>query len=313
MADASSGNQLHDLQALKERDLSNAADRIWNTARYPGEIDTALNESVPQRILVLGCGVDECAQYADALPDAQIVGVDVSQAVIDSAEQGFSRGNTQYQLGDILDDDFAETLEPGSFGAIVMTGLLTNIVDPDATIKLFQRVDTLLAQGGRVIISDYLIFESWIKEWTGRYLENLYGLADAGLVTPAEFKLFYGAFVTRPRQLPAAEAVNLNWKEIGAAVRAGDFERIVRHWDPYVLASFITLGSRGRLQVHHATIGNMLYDPALGDRDLGWLRPICLVLEKRQDDLDAQIEHLQHAAAAEPYSYQAFFDRLSAQ
>ena len=275
---------LGDEQQFRERALPDAASRTWNTARYPGEVAEALlSQDVPSKVLVIGCGVDEAAEYADVLPNAHIDGVDFHRGVIDAAQAQYPRQNVSYQAGDMLEETFVTTLEPESYGAIVLTGVLTNVVEPNQLQKLFHHIDALLARGGRIIISDYLYQEPVGNGlgWDVRYMMNAVALHHAGRIAEDDIPNWMGVFATRPGGQSAVDAMYLGIDELADALRSGNYERLVRHWHPYTLMHAIIEATQGDVFVHDAVAGDKEYDPEPTNSNLNRLRPALIVLEKQ--------------------------------
>lgn len=165
--------------------MANASSKKWKTARYPKEITKALErEGIPKRILVIGCGLEEAAFYADSMPDVEVVGVDFHSDLIAKAQEIFPRPRVTYLHADALDLQFVNqcNLEPESFGAVVLTGLFSNVIFEKDIRQLFQNVNTVLAPGGRVVISDYLLVQrEQNSSWDDRYIRDLIAILNAGM------------------------------------------------------------------------------------------------------------------------------------
>ena len=93
-----------------------------------------------ERVLDLGCGDGAItAQLADRVPQGQVVGIDSSPRMIETA-QGHRRENLSFELMDINDVDFAEP-----FDLVFSNATLHWIHDHE---RLLRRVHGLLTPGG---------------------------------------------------------------------------------------------------------------------------------------------------------------------
>ena len=283
-------------QAAKEVTLPDAATRVWKTERFPQEVGIALEKNVPKKILVIGCGVDETASYADLFPTANFVGVDFHPGVITAARDLYPRENVTYLQGDMLNSKFVNSLEPESFGAVVLTGVLTNLVHEDDVVKMFQGINRLLAYEGRIIISDYLLNEPTQKgsSWEQRYMRDLLALKLAGFYSQDVSIPPYGTIITKPevdgKKLSALDAFGLSPEEMKGILAAGKYERLARHWDPVHLMLHIAEGSNGDVRVKEARIEQKRYDEDSNLQDLADLTAMRLVLGKKRADQKRSIE-----------------------
>jgi SAM-dependent methyltransferase len=92
-----------------------------------------------RRILVAGCGTSQAARYAFAEPDAEVVGIDVS----DTALRHTRALQRKHELGNLSLRQLAieEAGELGkTFDQIVCTGVLHHLADPDAGLAALRAV-----------------------------------------------------------------------------------------------------------------------------------------------------------------------------
>jgi len=78
-----------------------------------------------KRVLELGCGTGETADYIAAHSSAEVVAVDISEAFIGAARQRFQRANLRYETLDLLGP---APREFGSFDMVCGNGILHHLV-----------------------------------------------------------------------------------------------------------------------------------------------------------------------------------------
>ena len=102
-------------------------------------------------ILVAGCGTSQAARYASRFPDATVVGIDVSEASLDSTRRLADR----YELRnlEVRDLPIEEAGDLGrSFDQIVCTGVIHHLADPAAGLAALRSVT---APGGALMLMVY--------------------------------------------------------------------------------------------------------------------------------------------------------------
>jgi L-threonylcarbamoyladenylate synthase len=105
-----------------------------------------------QRILELGTGTGETARrLLDRHPDASLVGVDSSAAMLAAARELLPSGRTELHVGRIQDP-----LPSGQFD-LVASALCVHHLDGAEKAELFQRIHGALASGGRFALADLVI------------------------------------------------------------------------------------------------------------------------------------------------------------
>ena len=103
------------------------------------------------RILELGTGTGETARRVLAVhPDAQLVGVDASEAMVAAAARTLDADLRVARLQDPLPD--------GPFD-LVFSALAVHHLDPDEKRDLFARVADVLGQRGRFVLGDVVLPE----------------------------------------------------------------------------------------------------------------------------------------------------------
>lgn len=102
---------------------------FWPAKSYHEEMD----------ILVAGCGTSQAAKYALRYPEAQVVGIDISETSLRETKEL----KEKYDLGNLELEQLAvervEDLEQ-RFDLIVCTGVLHHLLDPDAGLRALRQV-----------------------------------------------------------------------------------------------------------------------------------------------------------------------------
>lgn len=102
-------------------------------------------------ILVAGCGTVQAARYAQGWPQARVLGIDVSEASIGSAEAlKRKHGLANLELKRLAVEEADRLGE--SFDQIVCTGVLHHLPDPDAGLRALRGA---LAPDGRLHLMLY--------------------------------------------------------------------------------------------------------------------------------------------------------------
>jgi len=104
-----------------------------------------------RRLLDVGCGPGTlCIELARQLPEAEIVGADLSAPMLETARKGAREAGlaerVSFQPGDAADLPFEE----GSFDAVVSVDTLNCVLDPRAMLSQCARVT---AAGGTVLVA----------------------------------------------------------------------------------------------------------------------------------------------------------------
>jgi SAM-dependent methyltransferase len=139
----------HDVSAFYERhpypqpvDDIAAYRAQWNDARRRAD-SHLIWPSEPYRddraILVAGCGTMQAAHYAARWPNARVVGIDISEESL-AFEESLKRAHTLDNLElRLLPVERAAELNE-AFDAIVSTGVLHHLPDPDAGLRALRAV-----------------------------------------------------------------------------------------------------------------------------------------------------------------------------
>ncbi|MDO8836461.1 MAG: class I SAM-dependent methyltransferase [Vicinamibacterales bacterium] len=204
-------------------------------AREWAFLEKPLTAAPVRRVLDLGSGTGEHARFF-ASQGFAVVGVDVSDAMMDRAREGGTPEGVQFVQGDLLHVD---TVVQGTFGAAVCLGnTLSHIADRDSLVQLFAGVRAVLAPGAPFILQ-MLNYEHFLL--TGQrslpltFIEDEEG--EAVFLRVMTFKpggrVVFSPTVLRLRtdQDPALEIetshnVELHgwtWREVDEALAAGGF------------------------------------------------------------------------------------------
>jgi SAM-dependent methyltransferase len=102
-----------------------------------------------RRLLDLGCGTGEHARYL-AGKGFEVVGVDVSDTMLDRAREDGVPAGVQFLKGDLI---HVEAVVEGKFGgAICLGNTLAHVMDPEALVQLFRGVRAVLLPGAPLVI-----------------------------------------------------------------------------------------------------------------------------------------------------------------
>lgn len=109
------------------------------------------------RILDLCCGTGLSTQaVADTYPDAEIVAVDGSQAMLSAARRKPLSARVDFLHGDAMDPARSAGIQ-GPFDGIMMAYGIRNVTDPDLCL---ERLFELLAPGGVLCMHEYSVADS---------------------------------------------------------------------------------------------------------------------------------------------------------
>jgi SAM-dependent methyltransferase len=101
------------------------------------------------RLLDLGCGSGEHARYL-AGKGFEVVGVDVSDTMLERAREDGVPAGVQFLLGDLI---HVESVVTGKFGGAVCLGnTLAHIMDQETLTQLFKGVRAVLLPGAPLVI-----------------------------------------------------------------------------------------------------------------------------------------------------------------
>ncbi len=128
-----------------------------------------------EQVLDLCCGTGKSTSAVlDFIATGKVIGVDNSEGMLVEANKKFQQksveGNVEFQLQDAMHLNFP----PNSFDAIFMAYGLRNM--PDYKVCL-QQLFTLLKPGGKLVIHDYSLANTW-------YARPLWGILGWGFIVP---------------------------------------------------------------------------------------------------------------------------------
>ena len=139
----------------------------WEPEGYPGlvrrevpDYDRIQDETAAAtgtgalRVLELGTGTGETAlRVLERHPEATLVGVDASDAMLEGARAALPAERVDLRLG-----RFEDPLPDGPFD-VVVSALAVHHLDGPAKAELFGRVAAVLAPGGRFVLADVVVPE----------------------------------------------------------------------------------------------------------------------------------------------------------
>jgi arsenite methyltransferase len=113
-----------------------------------------------ERVIDIGCGPGFlCESIAAAVgPTGRVVGIDISEELIDFAIKDKSSGSIEYRVGSAIN----LPAKPAQFDVAVSTQAIEYVADADAVLREMFRV---LRPGGRAFVVD-TDFDSWIWQVT---------------------------------------------------------------------------------------------------------------------------------------------------
>jgi 2-polyprenyl-3-methyl-5-hydroxy-6-metoxy-1,4-benzoquinol methylase len=115
------------------------------TERRCDEILKEMDLSRPARILELGCGTGEMANYLATKTNNEVIGTDLSPSFIKTASDRFSKNNLHFQVLDLNSEDLSSQIQ-GEFDYIVGNGILHHLYN-NLDKMLFRFQDILKPQG----------------------------------------------------------------------------------------------------------------------------------------------------------------------
>lgn len=141
------------------------------------------------RILEMGCGIGTVTGLlANAYPQGSILAMDMSPASIEHAKATFATiPNIIFTTGDVV-----ETPINGQFDLIVLPDILEHI-PVDLHLKLFNRFNRLLKNGGRVIIHSP---DPYYSDWVRNNRPELMQVVDLALHFPQLISTVHDAGLT---------------------------------------------------------------------------------------------------------------------
>ena len=130
--------------------------RLWRNRYDAPLLERAVaivrDQGDSRRILDAGCGTGLFSiALAAALPDSQVVGVDLSSGMLGVATaqaRARSLGNAHFSSADATDLPF----DRGSFDVVVAAGLLPNVNDRPGVVRELARV---VRTGGRLLVVEF--------------------------------------------------------------------------------------------------------------------------------------------------------------
>lgn len=146
------------------------------------------------KILDIGCGSADILSY---LPGVEYVGLDMSQAYINSAKKHF--GNRGTFLTKKVNKDTIKGLSLSDFDIALATAVLHHLNDDEA-MQLFELARSILKPDGRLITLDgcYTKGQSWLERFIlskdrGRYVrtKDQYFALASGLFTDVKVSIHH--------------------------------------------------------------------------------------------------------------------------
>ncbi|MGH2870559.1 MAG: Sua5/YciO/YrdC/YwlC family protein [Solirubrobacteraceae bacterium] len=121
--------------------------------QFQAQVATASGAGA-RRVLELGTGTGETARaLLERHPEAELVGLDESSAMLDAARSALPADRVQLQVGRLQD-----SLPDGPFD-LVASALCVHHLDGEAKRDLFARVAGVLGSGGRFVLGDVIVPE----------------------------------------------------------------------------------------------------------------------------------------------------------
>ncbi len=159
--------------------------------QFQAEVATASGAGA-RRVLELGTGTGETtARLLERHPDAELVGVDESAAMLDAA-----RGQLPAARVDLRVQRLEDALPGGPFD-LVASALCVHHLDGEGKRELFARVAHVLTPGGRFVLGDVIVPEDAADAVTSLtpgfdrpspLLDQLRWLEEAGFATRVEWR-----------------------------------------------------------------------------------------------------------------------------
>ncbi len=120
-------------------------------AREAPFLSSLLDASPDRSVLDLGCGSGEHAAWF-ARQGARAVGLDSSEAMIESAKEHEANGEGRYVLGDALAPRDALPAERAFGLALCLGNMLPHVLDDAGLASFVRGARAMLAPGGRILI-----------------------------------------------------------------------------------------------------------------------------------------------------------------
>lgn len=143
------------------------------------EIVAMLTLKPGQKVLDVGCGIGGSGFYMVKNFKVEVLGVDLSQNMIDIGKQRakeFKDDKVEFAVADITTADYA----PESFDVIYSRDTILHIADKEALFKNFLK---WLKPGGELLISDYCRGVNELSEQMKAYVAKRH----YNLLTPADY------------------------------------------------------------------------------------------------------------------------------
>jgi 2-polyprenyl-3-methyl-5-hydroxy-6-metoxy-1,4-benzoquinol methylase len=153
----------------------------WERAMEHDDLLNLLPAPRDQRVLDLGCGVGQLARYLAEAGAAEVIGVDISESMLELARTTWAHPRVTYQRAAIEDAEFSSDRFE-----LVVSSLAFHYVEDYA--GLLQRIGRWLTPGGSLVFTtEHPIFtarlpqEGWILDADGRRLRwGIDNYADEG-------------------------------------------------------------------------------------------------------------------------------------
>ncbi|HEY0404984.1 MAG TPA: class I SAM-dependent methyltransferase [Pyrinomonadaceae bacterium] len=145
-----------------------AAEAEGSVLQHPWYVTVArlLPDVSGQRVLEIGCGRGDFSIWlAGKYQDAEVVGVDFSEAAIATAQRRAAESNSSAQFR--VEDAEALSFADGSFDCVVSCECMEHVPHPEQMAREIHRV---LKPGGQFILTTENYFNGmilqWLKTWT---------------------------------------------------------------------------------------------------------------------------------------------------
>lgn len=127
------------------------AEEVPAYPRLQEQVAAATRGPAVERVLELGTGTGITAlRVLDVHPEAQLVGIDESAAMLEAASAVLS------PEADLRVSRLEDPLPAGPFG-LVVSALAVHHLDGDGKADLFRRVAEVLRPGGRFVLGDVIV------------------------------------------------------------------------------------------------------------------------------------------------------------
>ena len=167
------------------------------------------------RFLDIGCGAGAMSSLVCAhRPDAEGVGVDFSEPMLEQAERTFAAARWQAVRGDLSDPSWVNGLPAGAAYGAAVSGLAIHHLPPARKQRLFAEVFAQLAPGGIFLNLDYVSVEGTLD---GSFHERMVSNAicaeheHGGERTPMQIRAELGEDGVGDEDLPDTAENQLRW------------------------------------------------------------------------------------------------------